>query len=218
MEFWLASFVVSVIVAFGSGITVAAVFKYHVKTNQEKIFESNVDSTVKIMFQCIANVYIHRESILKILGKNKFSEDMHSLILPEHDYAEVFRRRRMVIGQIKLMPQAQKLLSFVTLDQYLIVMKYMYSSIGFFSGMIDAKDEISINKIDLEFHRYYAKETIRLFGKKTPKWFKEKWQAEFREFGGINSIREPSPRPGDAVTPHILMDYNIMLRDIGSIK
>lgn len=68
--------------------------------------------------------------------------------------------------------------NFITMKQYIAIVKYMYTGINFIYPIKSNKDECGFTTQRLIGHRYFANEIIQLFGKDTAKEFKNKWKDE----------------------------------------
>ena len=65
----------------------------------------------------------------------------------------------------------------------------------------------------MEYHRYYAKKIIDLFGKDTPEYFKTAWEKEFAKIGGSHQVKQPKVELGDTITSHHNMGNELLYYD-----
>ena len=199
--------IILTIIAVGSTVVIAVLFRYVWKPQPEKIFEENLESTIKIIFQHLSLVDSYKESIFNYLETDKTLDITKDFPHKFNKYAynEIFRFRKLIFDQIEILSNISKLLGYIRLEQYLAILQYAVSAQSFLYKILNEEYTIGVNIKTLELHRYYAAHIIRLFGSKVPKNFKDKWDLEFAKIGGINSINRPLLAPGDVIGP----EYNL---------
>lgn len=208
MSEWQTGFqILLVVIGITSTIAVAYLFKYRWQTKQESIFQRNVEQTTNLIFYHLSYADSYKGSIFKYLEKQEDFDinSARNLTLPKYDYDEVFRFRDLILDEFKNISLMQKFSSYITLEQYLTVQKYVTSAANFIVKISNRENQIIIQKKTLEYHRYHAKKIIELFGETTRPSFREKWEKEFASMGGEHLVKEPSGEPGDVLGVH----YNI---------
>ena len=207
--------VILLLIGIASTIVVAFLFKYVWKPKHELVFEENAVQTIDLLFYHLSFVDSYKTSIFNYLEKQE-NFDINStthLILPECYYKEIFRFRRLILDEIKILSKIQRYSAYITLRQYLAIQRYATSVYSFIIPISNEEFGISINKKSLEFHRYYAKEIIELFNKFVPTRFKDNWEREFQNAGGFALITKPQPEPGDIIGPHHNLHNELLYYD-----
>ena len=202
-------------IGIGSTIVVAWLFKYAWKPRPENIFEENLKSTAKIIFQQLSIIDSYKLSIFNYLEGDKSFDMMKCSwhTFPESIFDEMLRLRSWIAGQANLLANIPKTGTYITIDQYLTVQQYAASAYSFLDTISNMEHTISINKKTLEFHRYYAARIIHLFGKSVPKNFRNAWDLEFAKVGGIGFVTKPTIEPGDTISPDYNLHNSLLLYD-----
>lgn len=224
-EFQIALLFVGII----STIIIAYLFKYQWKTKQERIYQKNVEQTTELIFYHLSYVDSYKRSIFGYLEKQRNFDinTTRSLTLPKYDYDEVFRFRDLILEEVKNISLMQKFSSYITLEQYITVQKYATSAVNFIIKISNRENEIIVEKKTLEYHRYYAKKIIELFGETTHPSFRKKWEDEFARIGGEHLVEEPKGEPGDVLGVHhnihnelLFYDYTLseIMNELAEIK
>jgi len=198
-----------------STVVVAYLFKFVWKPNQELLFEKNVKHTTRLLFSHLGYIDSYKNTIFGFLEEQKdfdINNTTH-LILPEFTYKELFRFRELILDEIKYLSQVQKFSAYVTLEQYLAIQQYATSIHFFIHPISNEKYGIFIFRKSLEYHRYYAKQIIDLFGKSVPDNFYDKWKKEFVNVGGIHLIKKPKAEPGDIAGPYYNLNNELLYFD-----
>ena len=202
-------------IAVGSTVVIAVLFRYVWKPQPEKIFEENLESTIKIIFQHLSLVDSYKESIFNYLDTDETSDMLKYFPhkFSKYTYDEIFRRHELISDQIKILSNILKLLGYIRLEQYLAILQYAASAYSFLYKISNEEYTIGVHVKTLEWHRYYAAHIIRLFGSKVPKNFKGKWNLEFAKIGGIDFISKPSISPGDVIGPEYNLHNSLLFYD-----
>lgn len=190
---WILSIIITVVIAY--------LFRYRWFTEQEKIYRKNMRHAISLIFDRIYYADVHKECILTYLDEQEkcCTDTNRSVVLPPNYYNEVFRLRDLILEEVRSLSRMQIFFSYIILDQYQAVQRYMLSAARAITRIGNEENRIINDMKTWERHRYYAREIIKLFGNDTPRWFKEKWEKEFSKVGGIDLIMPPDLEPGDQV-------------------
>ena len=194
---------IQLIISIVSTGMIAILFRYIWKTKSEKLFDDNIRKTAKIIFEQLALINSFKKGIFEIL-ENEKNYDMNKQswhTFSQGDFNEMFRWKKLIKKQCDTL-STLKSYGNITLDQYGVVQGYALSAYSFLNKISNMDYTASVDQKSLEFHMYYAKQLIQSFGNLTPKHFKDMWNREFRERGGIDLISKPSLEPGDTVGPY----------------
>ena len=121
------------IIAVGSTVIVAWLFKYKWKAQPEKIFEKNLKSTTKIIFQHLLLLDSYKQSIYDYLeNKDLFDRTKPTFrTFPKPIFNDVFRFRSLIRTEIRSLNKISKLGGYITVSQYLAILQYAASAYSF---------------------------------------------------------------------------------------
>ena len=202
-------------IGIGSTVLLAWLFRYMWIPQPEKIFEKNLQSVSKIIFQHLSLIDSYKLTIFNFLERET-SFDMTKRpfhIFSEFVFNELLRFQSLIREEAKLLTKISKFGGYITLNQYLAIQQYATSAYSFFHTISDMENAIGVNEKTLEWHKYYAAEVIRLFGKTAPKDFCDKWYLEFVREGGIDAITKPTIEPGDMIGPEYNLHNSLLFYD-----
>ena len=125
--------IILLVVGITSTIAIAYLFKYRWQTKQERTFQKNVAQTTNLIFYHLSYADSYKGSIFKYLEKQEGfdANNTGGLTLPKYDYDEVFRFQNLIFDEVKNISLMQKFSSYITLEQYLTVQKYVISAANF---------------------------------------------------------------------------------------
>ena len=189
---------------FGS-LLIAIVFKRYIIPEEAKLYRENVKQTIDLIFDHLSYVDHFKSEIYEIMGSKiiTYGKKQSTKITVNND--ELTNIKDLINNikkEIYKLSYHERYSTYVTINQYISILKYSYSAITFLTFIDNDPKIIYIDEKNLDYHKYYAKMIIEEFGDKINKNFKTKWMKCFENIGGINSIYEPTPEPGDIVGYH----------------
>ena len=186
-------------------VVIAITFKFYIIPEEAKLYRENVKQTIDLIFDHLSYVDHFKSRIYEIMDSkiSTYNKKQPAKITVNNDE---LTNIKYLINNIKKeiykLSYHERYSTYITINQYISILKYSYSAIAFLTFVDNNPKIIYIDEKNLDYHKYYAKMIIEEFGDKINKDFKTKWMKCFENIGGINSIYEPIAEPGDTVGYH----------------
>ena len=180
--------IILTIIGIVSTIIIAALFKYPLKPEIEKIFETNMNIAVNAVFLRLEIIDDQKLEIYKIIKDNIIFKPKHPYFLCKYDTI------RMIDYFKETIKSRQKdLINYMQASKYFMepqifaVNWYVESAHAFLEKYHLSSDEndiiaYEISKDWFNRHKNNAQDIIKTFGKLTNDKFKHKWNKEFSKY------------------------------------
>ena len=205
---------VSITISIIGGIVTAIIFRRMFLSKESKIFRQNSDEITDILFRHIRNIDSYKNSIYSYIDNSEqVSDDTRiTVMIDEGGQKQINMYLDDIQHELDSIMLYDRYSTYLSVEQYRYILQYIHS---FMSSMLYVENTavIYIIKIELEYHRYYAKKIIQTFGKSTDENFKTKWYEEFDKNGGIDNTHKPKPSLGTIITHHHNVNNEIMKYD-----